>query len=218
MGGDWHCPSIISIVRWAWRWIARRNGWRSQRGTRCGCCDNARDIASQLPPPGNHGACFLTRSAQVTGEIQAHEMAWAGDELWLVNTLFSCLCTLHPPVQLRAPLANRRLSRSLAPEDRCHLNGLAMDERDNRSTSRRWRNPIRQEAGGPQGGDRLPDRRAIRAKRWPAGFAMPHSPRMHCGRCVAAGLGTRFPGDRGADRRQSPHGRPNFQATRAAWP
>ena len=22
-------------------------------------------------------------------------MAWVGEDLWMVNTLFSCLCTLH---------------------------------------------------------------------------------------------------------------------------
>ena len=86
---------------------------------------NARDIASQLPPAGNHGACFLTRSAQVTGEIQAHEMAWAGDELWIVNTLFSCLCTLHPHYSF-VPRWQPPFITSLAPEDRCHLNGLAL--------------------------------------------------------------------------------------------
>ena len=47
-------------------------------------------------PPAKHDACFLPRSIQFTGDIQIHEMAWAGaarDELWFVNTRFSCLCT-----------------------------------------------------------------------------------------------------------------------------
>jgi hypothetical protein len=25
-----------------------------------------------------------------------HELAWAGEELWVVTARFSCLCTLHP--------------------------------------------------------------------------------------------------------------------------
>jgi hypothetical protein len=74
-----------------------------------------------------HPACVLTRSAQVTGEIQAHEMAWAGGELWIVNTLFSCLCTLHPHYSF-VPRWRPPFFRSLAPEDRCHLNGLAVQD------------------------------------------------------------------------------------------
>src|SRR5689334_19972611 len=54
----------------------------------------APEIAPRIEPAGRHDACFLTRAAHFTGEIQVHEMAWAGDQLWVVNTLFSCLCTL----------------------------------------------------------------------------------------------------------------------------
>ena len=49
----------------------------------------------------------------------------SNNELWLVNTRFCCLCTLdaehsfHP--RWRPPFVS-----ALAPEDRCHLNGLAI--------------------------------------------------------------------------------------------
>src|SRR4051794_7168073 len=56
---------------------------------------NAPDIAQRLEPAGQHDACFLPRSCHVTGDIGVHELAWTGDELWVVNTRFSCLCTLH---------------------------------------------------------------------------------------------------------------------------
>src|SRR5262249_1445812 len=56
----------------------------------------APDTAPRIEPVGQHDACFLPRTAHVTGDIAIHEMAWAGDELWIVNTRFSCLCTLHP--------------------------------------------------------------------------------------------------------------------------
>src|SRR5262249_24564692 len=48
----------------------------------------APDIAAHVEPAGRHDGCFLTRSSHFTGEIQVHELAWAGDELWLVNTAF----------------------------------------------------------------------------------------------------------------------------------
>ncbi len=35
------------------------------------------DLAAQVAPAGRHDACFLTRSSHFTGEVQAHELAWA---------------------------------------------------------------------------------------------------------------------------------------------
>ena len=63
-------------------------------------------IAPRLEPPGRHDACFLARVALYTGVVQGHELAWSGDDLWMVNTLFSCLCTLddrHSFVPALAP-------------------------------------------------------------------------------------------------------------------
>jgi len=83
------------------------------------------DLAAQVTPAGRHDACFLTRSAHFTGEVQAHELAWAGDELWLVNTAFGCLCTLDARHSF-VPRWRPPFVTSLAAEDRCHLNGMAM--------------------------------------------------------------------------------------------
>ena len=87
--------------------------------------ENAPDIARKVEPVGRYDACYVARSSRVTGEIHGHELAWTGDDLWVVNTLFSCLCTLddhHSFVpRWRPPFVS-----ALAPEDRCHLNGLAL--------------------------------------------------------------------------------------------
>lgn len=72
-------------------------------------------------------ACFLPRAAHVTGNIQIHEMAYSEDELWLVNTRFSCLCTLDR-VHSFVPRWKPPFISTLAPEDRCHLNGLCLVE------------------------------------------------------------------------------------------
>jgi uncharacterized protein (TIGR03032 family) len=83
-------------------------------------------VAKKLEPAGKHDACYLPRRIHVTGDIDIHELARDGaNELWLVNTRFCCLCTLdaehsfHP--RWRPPFVS-----ALAPEDRCHLNGLAI--------------------------------------------------------------------------------------------
>ncbi len=52
-------------------------------------------VVARLDSPRRHDACFLPRTCHVTGNIQIHEMAWGtGEELWVVNTRFSCLCTI----------------------------------------------------------------------------------------------------------------------------
>jgi uncharacterized protein (TIGR03032 family) len=83
-------------------------------------------VTAKLEPPERHDACFLPRSSHVTGNIQIHEMAWgAGNELWVVNTRFSCLCTLDGSASF-APRWRPPFVSSLEPTDRCHLNGLGM--------------------------------------------------------------------------------------------
>jgi uncharacterized protein (TIGR03032 family) len=83
-------------------------------------------VAARLEPPGRHDSCFLPRASHVTGNIQIHEMAWgSGGELWVVNTRFSCLCTLDPTASF-APRWRPRFVSALEPTDRCHLNGLGM--------------------------------------------------------------------------------------------
>jgi uncharacterized protein (TIGR03032 family) len=83
------------------------------------------DLAARIEPAGRYDACFLARSSHFTGEIQAHELAWAGDELWLVNTAFGCLCTLDGRHSF-VPRWRPRFLTALAADDRCHLNGLAI--------------------------------------------------------------------------------------------
>jgi uncharacterized protein (TIGR03032 family) len=87
-------------------------------------------VARRLEPAGSHDACFLPRSSVCTGDVQIHEMAWArsrGDdpELWFVNTRFSCLCT-RSPTHSFVPRWRPPFISALAPEDRCHLNGLCL--------------------------------------------------------------------------------------------
>ena len=83
-------------------------------------------VAQKLEPPGKHDACYMPRRLHVTGDIDIHELAWdSTNQLWLVNTRFGCLCTLDADHSFyprwRPPFVS-----ALAPEDRCHLNGLAM--------------------------------------------------------------------------------------------
>jgi uncharacterized protein (TIGR03032 family) len=83
--------------------------------------------APRVEPQGKHDACYLPRDIHITGDIDIHEMAWAGEELWFINTRFSCLCTAdknHSFVpRWRPPFISAYDLR-----DRCHLNGLGTRE------------------------------------------------------------------------------------------
>ena len=83
-------------------------------------------LAPQIEPPGTYDACFLTRGGQYTGDVSIHDLAWGNKELWMVNTRFSCLCTLTNNYNF-LPQWRPNFVSAIAAEDRCHLNGMAMN-------------------------------------------------------------------------------------------
>src|SRR5262249_22819183 len=125
---------------------------------------------------------------------QAHELAWGssplappgrgaggeGEELWVVNTAFSCLCTLDDRHSF-VPRWRPPFGTGLAADDRCHLNGLAMADGVPKyvtalaetDTPQGWR-PNKVNSGC------LID--VASGETVARGFAMPHSPRVHLGR------------------------------------
>jgi uncharacterized protein (TIGR03032 family) len=143
-----------------------------------------RDLAATIAPAGHYDRCWLPRASVRTGPIQCHEVAWGSTEtgepdLWLVNTLFSCLAGLDDRYSF-VPRWTPPFVSGMAPEDRCHLNGLAM--RDGRPAyvtamaasdeARGWRTS-RNDSGlvlDVDSGEPVT-----------TGLAMPHSPRWHQG-------------------------------------
>ncbi len=141
---------------------------------------NMPEVAGRIEPAGKHDAAFLPRRAHVTGNIDIHEMAWAGDELWLVNTRFSCLCTLDNTNSF-VPRWRPNFISGYAAEDRCHLNGLEIVDGKPRyvtalgatDTAGGWRE---NKAGGGILMDVESGEIICR------GLSMPHSPRWYDGR------------------------------------
>ena len=104
------------------------NGDRMLLGTETGVREfrNIPSVAARLVPPGRHDGVYVYRKHHVTGNINIHEMAIGADnECWFVNTRFSCLCTLDAESSFK-PRWRPAFISALSPEDRCHLNGLAM--------------------------------------------------------------------------------------------
>lgn len=128
-------------------------------------------------------ACF------VTGDVNAHELVRDGqDRLIFVNTAFSCLATITPMSSFD-PIWQPPFIRELAGDDRCHLNGLALQDGiptwasacGSGGEPASWRTD--RSAGGvvihiPSG--------ELSA----TGLAMPHSPRWHEGRLWLLNSGT----------------------------
>lgn len=142
---------------------------------------NVPAVAQKLEPVGKHDACYLPRRLHVTGDIDIHEMAYDGhDDLWIVNTRFGCLCTLDAEHSF-SPRWRPPFVSALAPEDRCHLNGLGMVEGHPKyvtalgetDTPGGWR------ANKASGGILVDVETNATVLR---GLSMPHSPRWYQGR------------------------------------
>ena len=73
-----------------------------------------------------HDKLYVPRNMQTTGHIDIHEMGIRKDgKIIFVNTKFSCLCEPSLTHSFK-PIWKPKFISKLAPEDRCHLNGMAM--------------------------------------------------------------------------------------------
>lgn len=130
--------------------------------------------------PGQYDALFVPRASYFVNEVDLHDMAWAGDDLWAVNTLFACLCTIDRDYSF-VPRWRPPFISALAPEDRCHLNGMVLVDGRPRYASALGTadTPIGWKENRYGGGvlvDCVADEVVL------AGLAMPHSPRVYEGR------------------------------------
>jgi uncharacterized protein (TIGR03032 family) len=78
----------------------------------------------ELEPKGKYDTCFLPLNIHNTGMVDIHEMA-KGDELYFVNTRFSCISTLKDDASFKVYWKPWFISK-IEPVDKCHLNGIAL--------------------------------------------------------------------------------------------
>lgn len=72
-----------------------------------------------------YDALFLPRTTYHTGDLNSHDLVFGEDGLWCVNTRFSTLSRLSHDFSF-IPQWHPPFISALLPEDRCHLNGLAL--------------------------------------------------------------------------------------------
>ena len=150
---------------------------------------------------GDYDRLYVPVQSHVTGDIDIHDVAVdENGRVVFLNTLFSCLATTSP-TQSFEPLWQPPFISDLQPEDRCHLNGLAL--RDGRpafatSTSRSdvaigWRD--RRWEGGLL--IDIEQNEIIMDK-----LSMPHSPRWYRGDLYVLNSGTGYFGKVDLDTRE----------------
>ncbi|EAW37357.1 hypothetical protein L8106_12695 [Lyngbya sp. PCC 8106] len=139
-----------------------------------------------------YGECdrlYVPRTSYITGDLNVHDLVLDDSQnLIFVNTDFSCLATLSPDYSF-VPLWQPPFISKLVPEDRCHLNGLAMVEGkpaymtacSATDTAAGWRN-CRSDGGvviDVQNNEIIT-----------TGLSMPHSPRWYQGKLWLLNSGT----------------------------
>ena len=154
---------------------------------------------------GAYDRYYKPHMSWTTGDIDIHDMAIGADGAPIfVNTLFGCLATVDERHSFR-PLWKPPFLSRIAPEDRCHLNGLAVENGKPRFVTAVARTDV---AAGwrehRQDGGVVVDVESNEIVA--SGLSMPHSPRLHEGKLWILNSGT---GELGtidlADGRFEPH-------------
>lgn len=133
--------------------------------------------------------CYVPRTVHVTGRLDAHDIGVDADgEIYFVNTRFNCIATLSNRHSFKTYWKPSFISE-VVDEDRCHLNGMAMENgRPKYATAVSRSNTIdgwrdRRADGGVvidiESGEIICE-----------GLSMPHSPRIHDGKLWLLNSGT----------------------------
>ncbi|MFN8710654.1 MAG: TIGR03032 family protein [Planctomyces sp.] len=143
---------------------------------------NAPLLAPDLLPDqrGKYDALYLPRATCHTGDVNVHDVAFAEDGLWFVNSRFSCLSALSKDFSF-VPRWKPSFISEIVPEDRCHLNGLAVvDGKPKYVTALGETDSVGGWRANKATGGVLIDMESGQVVL--RGLSMPHSPRWHQGR------------------------------------
>lgn len=142
---------------------------------------NIPELANDYPiQPKTYDKLYFPRATYHTGMVDIHDVAFTKNEIIGINTQYSCICKIDENYSF-TPFWKPSFISELVPEDRCHLNGLAMSDDEplyvtalsQTDTHDGWR------AFKTNGGVliHVPSNKIILEN-----LAMPHSPRVYNGK------------------------------------
>lgn len=90
--------------------------------------ENNPELARYYPnKPDAYDALFVPRATFYSGQVDMHDIKFGKEDIWAVNTSFSCLCKINGHHNF-IPTWQPPFIDHLASEDRCHLNGLVLKD------------------------------------------------------------------------------------------
>ena len=88
---------------------------------------NAPGLAANYPAnPNTYDSLYIPRASYFTGPLDMHDIQFSSEGLLGVNTMFSNVCRITDQFSFEAIWQPNWITE-IKPEDRCHLNGLALD-------------------------------------------------------------------------------------------
>jgi uncharacterized protein (TIGR03032 family) len=138
---------------------------------------NYTSAASKIDSDKTYDACYLPQNIHFTADIDIHEMEVSSDQLYFVNTKFSCLCVNDGTSSFK-PIWKPPFISLLQPIDKCHLNGFCTRDGEPRYVTALGMSdePLGWRENKANGGILMDiTTNTILAK----GLSMPHSPRWH---------------------------------------
>ena len=141
---------------------------------------NSKELAWHYPKsPQKYDSLYLPRVTYKTGYLDLHDLEFGHDKLYAVNTLFSCISLIDEEFNF-TPYWQPKFITDMVSEDRCHLNGMVMENGKPKyvscfnqgNTMQSWRQNV------TKGGVIIDlDSNEVLAEN----LAMPHSPRIFNG-------------------------------------
>ena len=150
---------------------------------------NVERLAPYYPNRRNHfDAFFAPRKAYFTGHCRIHDIILDGNSIIVTNTLFSSISRIDGRFTF-TPLWQPPFISDLVPEDRCHLNGIAVMAGEVRyATALATTNSADGWRGVGRHGGALIDTRT--GQLLCSDLCMPHSPRVIDDRLIVLETGT----------------------------
>lgn len=149
---------------------------------------------NSLLPNQNYQGCdkvYIPQMAYTTGDLDVHDMIVGKDgKPIFVNTLFNCLATVSDTHSFK-PIWKPDFISRMAAEDRCHLNGLAMENDEPAYVTLVGKSDVHNGWRDHRGnGGLVVDVRTNEIVC--TGLSMPHSPRMYQGKLWLLEAGTGY--------------------------